>query len=338
MIFPLRIYPAACLPKIGCMVLLLLAGQSANAKVSDSTAVIHGRGAPTAPAMTFKAMTQDQYLRVDRVDNSVDPDGDEITYQTRWCSEPSGQGSCSFGDAQLMSESVGYYVGARAVTPRGYPQATQGGSVWTELATGRIPKVTNIQVNRGQLAGPGTAVSASYLYEDLDGDLEGASRYQWYVNGVAIAGETAREYMVKETDLNKDLAVEVEPIAQSGLANRGRKMASAVWKVAHLTVKVGALTFHRSAVSGQLASNSSATTTCQQRGMRLPTRAEYQFLYNAYPGNKISSVIGWPTNIYAFWTSDVHTNGSVHWAFRLDNGTSNGTYSVNNEYYLCVSG
>lgn len=337
MILPLRLHQALCLSKMGGMALLLLVGHSAIAKVSEPTTAIYGRGAPTAPAMTFKAMTQDQYLRVDGVDSSIDPDGDEITYQTRWCSEPSGQGSCSYIDSQLMSESTGYYIAARALTPRGYPQATQGSSDWTEQATGRIPKVTNIQVNRGQLAGPGTAVSASYQYEDLDGDLEGASRYQWYVNGVAIAGETAREYMVKETDLNKELAVEVEPMAQSGLANLGKKRVSAVWKVAHLKVKVGALTFYRSAVSGELASQSGATTKCQQLGMRLPTRAEYQLLYNAYPANKISTVIGWPTNIYAFWTSDVHTAGAIHWAFRLDNGNSNGTYSINNEYYLCVS-
>lgn len=338
MTLPQRLHPTLRRSKIGCLILFVLAGHSAVAKESDSTAAIYGRGAPTAPAITFKAMTQDQYLRVDRVDGSIDPDGDEITYQTRWCSEPSGQGACSYGDAQQMSESVSYYVAARAVTPRGYPQATQGGSNWTELATGRIPKVSNIEVNRGQLAGPGTAVSASYLYEDLDGDLEGASRYQWYVNGVAMAGESARQYMVKESDLNKELAVEVEPMAQSGLANLGKKRASVVWKVAHLKVKVGALTFYRSAVSGELASHSGATTKCQQRGLRLPTRTEYQLLYNAYPANKISSVIGWPTNIYAFWTSDIHTAGSLHWAFRLDNGNTNGTYSINNEYYLCVSG
>lgn len=326
------------LSKMGCVALLLLGGQSVIAKVSDSTGAVYGRGAPTPPSMIFKSMLQDLQLRVESVGNSIDPDGDPIDYSVRWCSEPSGQGACTYGDSQLMSESAGYYVSARAVTTRGYPQTTQGGSDWTELSTGRLPKVSNIQVNREDLAGPGTAVSASYIFEDLDGDTEGESRYQWYLNNVAIAGETAREYILKETDLNKELFVQVEPVAQSGLAKLGRKGISPGWKVEHQNVKVGNITFSRAVMLGELASHSTATTKCEQRGMRLPTRAELRIFYEAYPSNKIPSVIGWPTNVYAYWTSDRHPTDGLYWAFRLDNGNYNGTYAVNNEYYLCVSG
>lgn len=69
----------------------------------------------------------------------------------------------------------------------------------------------------------GQVLTATYTYNDSDGDLEGTSQYQWYrsddgagLNRAAIGGETAAIYTLVGGDLGKFIDCEVTPVAVTG--------------------------------------------------------------------------------------------------------------------------
>jgi hypothetical protein len=81
----------------------------------------------------------------------------------------------------------------------------------------------------------GLTLTGSYLYNDADGDLQGASAYQWYTNSipspagsVAIPSATGISYTIKDTDTTKYLGFSVVPHALSG-ATPGNIAVSATW-------------------------------------------------------------------------------------------------------------
>lgn len=62
-----------------------------------------------------------------------------------------------------------------------------------------------------------------------------------------------------------------------------------------------------------------AADYCAGLGMRLPLKDELLELYNAYPNNEITTVCGWPSTSYGYWTSSSTTPG-FHTVVLLDNG------------------
>ena len=57
----------------------------------------------------------------------------------------------------------------------------------------------------------GVVLSASYGFQDPDGDDEGVSTYQWQRNGNPIGGATTQSYTVTGADIGNTLAVQVTP-------------------------------------------------------------------------------------------------------------------------------
>ena len=71
----------------------------------------------------------------------------------------------------------------------------------------------------------GETLTGSYDYSDINGDLEGASTFKWYSANdnagggkTAIAGATAKTYVLQPGDLEKYLSFEVTPVAATGIA------------------------------------------------------------------------------------------------------------------------
>ena len=69
----------------------------------------------------------------------------------------------------------------------------------------------------------GEIISATYVYNDDENDLEGGSIYKWYrsddalgLSKTEIEGATSTEYLLKAADENKYISFEVTPIAQTG--------------------------------------------------------------------------------------------------------------------------
>lgn len=68
-------------------------------------------------------------------------------------------------------------------------------------------------------------ITSNYTYNDLEGDTEGASTYQWFVsdniNGpdVIISGATQKTFSITSAYLNKYLSFEILPVATSGTIN-----------------------------------------------------------------------------------------------------------------------
>jgi len=96
--------------------------------------------------------------------------------------------------------------------------------------------VAQSQVNTPPQAGnvslSGNAVvdgvlTLTYDYSDAEGDLEGASRFQWQRGGLDIAGATGRSYTLTADDAGQAISVTVTPEAATG-ASPGQAATSAV--------------------------------------------------------------------------------------------------------------
>jgi Glucodextranase, domain B len=83
------------------------------------------------------------------------------------------------------------------------------------------PTASNVTVVDGN--GATTVVSdvlnATYNYNDVDGDAEGVSAFQWLRNGSAISGATSPSYTLTAADSGHAITFIVTPIASAGVNN-----------------------------------------------------------------------------------------------------------------------
>ncbi|WP_148040390.1 hypothetical protein [Brevibacillus fluminis] len=56
----------------------------------------------------------------------------------------------------------------------------------------------------------------NYVYLDANNDLEGATTFKWYADGVAIPGATSNTYTPTPADVGKIIQLEVTPVALTG--------------------------------------------------------------------------------------------------------------------------
>jgi len=99
-----------------------------------------------------------------------------------------------------------------------YPGGSQLGGI---IIGNNTPVVANVNVGGTPVVN--SALTVSYTYSDTEGDLEGASTFQWLVasdaagtNKVAISGATNNTYTPTTSDLKKYITVEVTPVAKTG--------------------------------------------------------------------------------------------------------------------------
>lgn len=199
---------------------------------SEHTLPVYGQGAPAQPELSVPSFRLGQLLTANA--RASDPDGDPIQYQFRWCTQPGGGGSCVEGQTQVFNTPGNRYVVARAITPRGYPQETQGQSVWSQEVVanmiGTPPVARDVQIMGNGIVG--RLLTGYFLYEDVDGDPAGGHYYLWYraddkagkVNKVLIAGGI--DYAPTQDDIGKYLVFEVTPVSASGvIPNSGAPVA-----------------------------------------------------------------------------------------------------------------
>jgi hypothetical protein len=80
------------------------------------------------------------------------------------------------------------------------------------------PVVSNIEItdtNGGQVW-VGDRLVGSHVYRDTEGDLEGATAFQWQRGGMMIAGADKADYQVAEGDVGQQISLRVTPAAVTG--------------------------------------------------------------------------------------------------------------------------
>lgn len=102
-----------------------------SAAVSNNTLEVWGRGGPSVPSQNVYGFIINTPTTA-KYGTSIDPDGDPINYEVRWCTGANGSGTCITGATQTFTNTTTRYVSVRAVTPRGYPSSTQGQSAWSD--------------------------------------------------------------------------------------------------------------------------------------------------------------------------------------------------------------
>ena len=102
------------------------------------------------------------------------------------------------------------------VTPVASTGASPGASAVSAALTilNSPPAATNVAVTGAPQVGQ--TLAGAYIYSDVDGDLEGVSRFRWLRDGTAITGAIARAYSVTQADLGRSITFEVTPVAASG--------------------------------------------------------------------------------------------------------------------------
>jgi len=85
------------------------------------------------------------------------------------------------------------------------------------------PTATSVTISVGNGAGGipvvGTTLTGNYIYNDVNGDPEGASTFRWLRNGSAIGNATSQTYVVTVNDIGQTIRFEVTPVALTGLTN-----------------------------------------------------------------------------------------------------------------------
>lgn len=104
------------------------------------------------------------------------------------------------------------------------------------VATQAAPPVVNAAPTATSVAIAGTAqvgqtLTGSYTFNDADGDLEGTTTFQWYADGVAIAGATANTYILTAAEQGKAITFEVTPVAATGTTTGTAALSTATTAV-----------------------------------------------------------------------------------------------------------
>ncbi|WML58936.1 tandem-95 repeat protein [Neobacillus sp. PS2-9] len=113
-------------------------------------------------------------------------------------------------------------------------------------AVNDAPTISDLSIN-GKLV-MGETVNGTYMYTDVENDVEGSSVYQWYrgkqedgSDKTPISGANSKEYIIKDVDENYYLFFEVTPVAVTGEQANQPFIINTTDKVAGLT---SVLTIH----------------------------------------------------------------------------------------------
>jgi hypothetical protein len=95
----------------------------------------------------------------------------------------------------------------------GQPSTTE--AILIENNAPQVQQLTLIDVN-GNEAFIGDVLTASYQYVDVEGDLEGATKVRWLRGGEVIADASELSYALTAEDLEKEISIEIQPVALKG--------------------------------------------------------------------------------------------------------------------------
>lgn len=143
--------------------------------------------------------------------------GGTAPYQYNWTTED-GSGIVQGQQDQTTLTAGTYLV---TVTDDNGCQVDNGAGYTLTDPANEVPVASNLVVS-GTIK-VGEIVTASYLYSDVDEDLEGASTFTWWrANGqggageAQISGEFGNTYVLAEVDRTKYISFKVTPVALTG--------------------------------------------------------------------------------------------------------------------------
>lgn len=167
-------------------------------------------------------------------DAESDPEGASVY---RWYRSDDVMGTnrvalsaCTTATCVLPVSTQGLYV-TFEVTPVATMGVLRGTAVESApmgpvaAATGSAPLAGDVVLSGIDTVG-GT-LYASYAYSDADGDLEGASEYQWVKDGVRLDGVSGLSYTLTADDEGSLIQFEVTPVASTGTPAVGDPVGSA---------------------------------------------------------------------------------------------------------------
>lgn len=176
----------------------------------------HGNVEVTATGFVYSSVVSEPTLADDKVELN-DTDGDFSA------------------TLEGLTSGTTYHVRAYATNNVG----TGYGAV-VDFTTGNAaPTATNVSISGTVEAN--MEVTATYTYNDNEGDAEGTTSFQWYVaddgtgtNKTAVDGATANIYTISTDYEDKFIAVGITPIATTG-NNTGEEVMSAYFGVGEAT-------------------------------------------------------------------------------------------------------
>jgi hypothetical protein len=126
----------------------------------------------------------------------------------------------------LMSEQGRFFK--FSVKP-GASSGSTSGILKTSVAIG--PVNTKPYVNTLSIFGSLTlnsTLKARYKYHDVNSDVEGISRFQWYRESTTISGATDSSYVITSDDVDSRIKFEVTPVSSSGYPDTGDPVMSSL--------------------------------------------------------------------------------------------------------------
>ncbi len=154
------------------------------------------------------------------------------TFQWYRADDAAGSGKTAISGATaityvLKAADQGNYISFE-VTPVAATGITQGTPVESARTGAVVPAEAAPTATGPAITGTpqvGKTLTGSYTYSDVNGDLEGATTFKWYraedsagSGKTAIAGATAKTYVLQPSDLGKYISFEVTPVAATGIA------------------------------------------------------------------------------------------------------------------------
>lgn len=181
--------------------------------------------------------------------------------------------------------------------------------------------------------GTGTSLTAVVPgVMDLDNDQLVDWRYQWKLDGTAVATEALAgsvdvipPYQVQAVDAGQTITLCLKAVADKGYptatqqSDEGCSSGVVATNSGYLEAQPAGTFIKGDEVRRNWSSANIYCSDLVSDGFsdwRLPTMGELQTLYNAYPSNSLSSTYGWVTTI-PYWSSS-DDGSSVHIGVYLD--------------------
>lgn len=105
----------------------------------------------------------------------------------------------------------------------GYPtvgaQKCSGKTVAVNPKPGAKPTADPVTMTGKAIVGQ--TLTGEYVFADEDGDLEGATTFEWHRSGTVIENATKKTYELTSTDLNQDIQFCVAPVSLTGTNKQG---------------------------------------------------------------------------------------------------------------------
>ena len=196
---------------LGSLVLVALGGCSDAARDASSNA------APVAKEVSLSATNSPAYINTTLKGSYRYADDGDIESGTLkvWLRdgqpiEDADQDTYT-ATAQDLDKTLQFRVTPAAATGKSPGAAVLSSGIKIENSPPSIADLTILSSDPNNEVYLGVQLSASYSFQDIEGNGEGATAYQWQRNGVPIGGAKEQIYIVTDADVGKALTIQITP-------------------------------------------------------------------------------------------------------------------------------